>query len=183
MTIRVPACLVLLVVAAAWGQTHNEREQPRLSRSLNHGNWVGKRVLTKEFMDKVGIQGEQAAKLTGELEGIDVQSSKLDERINQAALEQAEIAKKVLSEPGANTDEIMKIIERIGQYRIEQAKLATQRLVVIRDNLTAEQRNKASEIIRGEGKRRLEERAARLEREERERNGAQTNRSAAAKDR
>lgn len=181
MTIRILTCLFFLAVDGAFGQPQNEREQPRVQRSLNHGNWVGKRVLTKEFMDKVGIQGEQAAKIKAELDVLDAKSGKLEEGINQAALEQAEMAKKVLSEPGANTDEIMKIIERIGQYRIEQAKLATQRLVVIRDNLTAAQREKASEILNGEGKKRLEERAARLEREERERNPAQQNRPATPK--
>lgn len=181
MTTRILTCLTLVAAAAAFGQPQNEREQTRPQRGLNHGNWIGKRVLTKEFMDKVGIQGEQAAKLKSELEGIDAKSAKLDEVINKAALEQAEIAKKVLSEPGANTDEIMKFIERIGQYRTEQAKLATQRLVVIRDNLTAEQRKKASELIGVEGKRRGEERAARLEREEKERNAGQPNRPNAPK--
>ncbi len=181
MTIRFLTCFACLTAAAAFGQPQAERDQPRLPRSLNHGNWVGKRVLTKDFMDKVGITGEQAAKLKAELEAIDAQSSKLDEGITKAAIEQAEIAKKVLAEPGAKTDEIMKIIERIGQYRIEQAKLATQRLVVIRDNLTAVQREKASALLSGEGKRRLEERAARLEREERERGGAQSNRPATPK--
>lgn len=46
---------------------------------------------------------------------LDAKASKLEEEINKAALEQAEIAKKVLSEPGASADEIMKIIERIGR--------------------------------------------------------------------
>ena len=182
MISRVFPCLVVLAAATAFGQPQqSEREQPRMSRSLNRGNWVGKHVLTKEFMDKVGIQGDQAAKLKAEFEVLDAKASKLEEEINKAALEQAEIAKKVLSEPGASADEIMKIIERIGQYRTEQAKLATLRLIVIRDNLTAAQREKASEIISVEGKKRLEERAARLEREERERSTSQTNRAAAKK--
>jgi len=181
MMIRFMTCLVFLSVGGAFGQPQNEREQPRVQRSLNHGNWVGKRVLTKEFMDKVGIQGAQAAKIKAEIDLLDVKSSKLEEAIGKAALEQAEMAKKVLSEPGANTDEIMKIIERIGQYRTEQAKLATQRLVVIRDNLTAAQREKASEILNVEGKKRLEERAARVEREERDHNAAQQNRPAVPK--
>lgn len=181
MTTRLLTCLALFAVTAAFGQPPNEHDQTHPQRSLNRGNWVGKRVLTKEFMDKVGIQGEQAAKLKAAFEGIDAKAVKLDELINKAAMEQAEIAKKVLAEPGANTDAIMKIIERIGQYRTEQAKLATQRLVVIRDNLTAEQREKASAILSGESKRRLEERAARLAREEKERAAAQPNRPNAPK--
>lgn len=181
MTTRMITGILLMTVAAVSGQPQNERELPRLSRSLNHGNWVGKRVLSKEFMEKVGIQGEQAAKLKADLEAIDVKALKLDEEINQAAVEQAEIAKKVLAEPGASADEIMKIIERIGQYRTDQAKLATQRLVVIRDSLTAEQRQKASEILNAESKKRLEERAARQTREERDRNGRPANRPAVPK--
>ena len=176
---RILSALLFLMVATAFGQTQNAHEQPRTSRNLNYGNWVGKRVLTKEFMEKVGIKDEQAAKIKAEFAAIDAQSNKLDEEINKAAQEQALIAKKVLSEPGAKTDEIMKIIERIGQYRTEQAKLATQRLVVIRDNLTKEQREKASEILTIEGKKRLEERAARLQREERP--ATQPNRPAAPK--
>ena len=50
------------------------------------------------------------------------------------------------------------IIERIGTYRTEQAKLATRRLVVIRDNLTAAQREKATAILDEEQKKRREER-------------------------
>ncbi len=171
ITTPMMTCMFFLAVSAASGQPQNEHEAPRLTRTLNHGNWVGKRVLTKEFLQKVGIEGEQAAKLKAELEDLDVKALKLDEVIKQAAFEQAEIAKKVLSEPGASVDEIMKIIERIGQYRTDQAKLATQRLVVIRDNLTAEQRQKASEILSEESKKRMEERAARFARDERERNG------------
>ena len=171
LTTPIMTGIVVLAVAVASGQPQNEREAPRHSRSLNHGNWVGKRVLTKEFLQQVGIGGEQAAKLKAELEALDVKALKIEAMIDKAASEQAEIAKKVLSEPGASVDEIMKIIENIGQYRTDQAKLATQRLVVIRDNLTAEQRQKASEILNEEGKKRMEERAARLIREERERAG------------
>jgi len=150
--------LCLLVAFAATGQ-QNDRETARRQRNtLNRGNWVAKRVMSKEFMEKVGIQGEQATKIKAALDSLDKQSSKIDEEIEQAATQQAEIAKKVLSEPGANVDEIMKIIERIGTCRTEQAKLATRRLVVIRDNLTAEQREKASAILNEEQKKGREER-------------------------
>lgn len=70
MISRVFPCLVVLAAATAFGQPQqSEREQPRMSRSLNRGNWVGKHVLTKEFMDKVGIQGDQAAKLESGVRG------------------------------------------------------------------------------------------------------------------
>ena len=182
MITRFLVCFMMLVAGLALGQQPNFRgDQTRMSRSLNYGNWVGKRVLTKEFMDQVGLQGEQAKKLKADLDALDVQFTKLDETINQAALEQAEIAKKVLSEPGASVDEVMKIIERIGKLRTDQAKLATQMLVVIRDSLTDVQRAKANELITAEGKKRMQERAVRREREEREHKNPPAERPAAPK--
>jgi flagellar hook-basal body complex protein FliE len=141
------------------------RERPRMSRSLNYGNWVGKQVMNPEFMEKVGIHSGQAQKLKEEMEKIDTRLKALDEEIHAAALQQADIAKKVLVEPGKSTEELMKLVERIGTMRTEQAKLSTQILVVIRDNLTEAQRKKAHELITAEGQRRLKERMERRERE------------------
>ena len=182
MIFRVISLLLTVAALSGFGQPPvNRGEAPRQSRSLNYGNWVGKRVLTKEFMEHVGIQDEQAKKLKQDLDALEAQSLKLDELINQAALEQAEIAKKVLSQPGASVDEVMKIIERIGKLRTDQAKLTTQTLVVIRDSLTAEQREKANALIAAEGQKRMKERAVRREREEREHNGKQPPRPDAPK--
>ena len=162
--------VLALVTATIFAQQPDaaaNRERPRMSRSLNYGNWVGKQIMNPEFMEKVGIQAEQAQKLKQEMDAIDARLKKLDEAINAAALQQAEIAKKVLAEPGTSAEAIMKLIERIGAMRTEQAKLSTQILVVIRDSLTEEQRKKAHELITAEGRRRLKERMARREREER----------------
>lgn len=160
--------LLTLTVSLAVGQQPPARgEIPRHSRALNYGNWVGRQVLTKEFIEQVGIKREQEEKLKREFAKLEAQSRTLDESINQAALEQAKVAKKVLAEPGANVDDVMKIIERIGKLRTEQAKITTQVLVVIRDNLTDEQRVKANEIIAAEGEKRMQDRAGRREREER----------------
>ena len=168
MNSRMIALVMICFALGAFGQEQNKRQEPlRQSRTLNYGNWVGKRVMMPDFMAQVGIQGEQAKKLKEALDAIDVQLKTLDETINQTALQQAEVAKKVLSEPGASVDEIMSIIERIGKLRTEQAKLSTQMLVVIRDSLTAEQREKANALIAAEGQKRMKERAARREREER----------------
>jgi hypothetical protein len=139
-------------------------ERPRISRSLNDGNWVGKQVMNPEFMEKVGIHSGQAQKFKEEMEKIDARLKTLDEEIYAAALQQANIAKKVLAEPGRSTEELMSLVERIGAMRTEQAKLSTQILVVIRDNLTEAQRAKAHELITAEGRRRLKERMERRER-------------------
>ncbi len=177
MLARVIVTIGCLAVLSASGQNpdngNKRKEAPRISRNLNYGNWVGKRVLTKDFMDQVGIGEEQAKKLKEELDNIDSRSSKLEEEINKAALEQATIAKEVLAQPGASIDGIMEKIEQIGKLRTEQAKLTTLVLVAIRDNLTEEQRKKANELIADEGKKRMKERMLRREREDREHKGGQ----------
>jgi hypothetical protein len=169
------ALIFALVSASLFAQQPDaaaNRERPRMmSRSLNYGNWVGKQVMNPEFMEKVGIHSEQAQKLKEEMDKIDTRLRTLDEEIHMAALQQADIAKKVLAEPGQSTEELMKLVERIGTMRTEQAKLSTQILVVIRDNLTEAQRAKANELITAEGRRRLKERMERREREGRQRPG------------
>ena len=175
--LRIAVVLSIAVVAAtAFGQRPgnpppNRGERPLVNRSLNYGNWVGRHITNKEFLDKVGIGEEQGKKIKDEMEKIDTRLKELDAEISQAAIQQAEIAKKVLSEPGASIDEVMKIIERIGQLRTDQAKLSTQILVVVRDNLTDEQRKKAQELIAAEGQKRFAERTARREREDPPRQG------------
>lgn len=177
MTFRTIVVFTVGLVCIACGQTKfNPKETQRVSRSLNYGNWVGRRVLSPQIMKQVGLSDEQAQTLREKLDVLEAQSRDLDKTINQAALQQAEIAKRVLIQPGASVDEIMDIIEKIGKLRTEQAKLSTQMLVVIRDNLTDEQRVKMNEVIVAEGKKRIKERAARREHEERNGNMPPPNR-------
>jgi len=164
-------CCVLMGFAVQ-GEPADRENMRHQRNSLTRENWISKRVMSKEFMEKIGIQGEQAKKLKADFDVLDAQSAKLNEEIKQAAARQGEIAKKVLSESGANIDELMKIIEQIGKCRTEQAKIATRRLVAIRDNLTPEQREKASALLNEEQKK---------EREVRERKNQAPNRLAAPK--
>ncbi len=153
-TILIGICLSATVLAE-----QTQRDATHRQRTISaRGNWMAKRVMSKDFMEKVGLSDDQARKLKEELEAIDKQSTAYDQEIKKAAAQQAEIAKKVLSEPGADVDGMMKLIEKIGAWRTEQAKLATRRLVVIRDNLTPEQREKAVSILTADQKKWREER-------------------------
>ncbi len=138
-------------------------------RSVNYGNWVGRRVLNKEFLEKAGVTEDQAARLKAATEEIEKRQKALDEEIKALSIEQAQIAKKILNEPGAEAEEIMAIIEKIGKLRTEQAKANTLILLKIRDTLTEEQRKKVSDTIAEEGRRRMNERQQRAPREERAR--------------
>ncbi len=136
-------------------------------RSINYGNWVGRKVMTKEFIDKVGINDEQAANLKAAMEKIEKKLKEVDNEISKLSIEQARLAKKILNEPGADATEIIEIIEKIGVLRTEQAKANTQILISIRDTLTEDQRKIANETIAEEGRRRMIERRMRRQRVER----------------
>lgn len=168
--------LLMATGLSAWGQ-QADHDQARKNRAamLGRGNWLSRRISSQEFMDKVGIQGEQAAKLKAELDALDKQSLAIEEDISKAAQDQADVAKKVLTEPGSNDEELMKQVERIGKLRTEQAKLATKRLIVFRDHLTPDQRQKVSALLTEEQKRWREEREAH------EKNGQNNPRPAAPK--
>ena len=88
------ACLA----SAAAAQQQNDREAAHRQRMMAtpRGNWMAKRVMSKEFMEKVGIGGDQAQKIKAELEAIDKQSATYDQEIGAAAAEQAKLATKRL---------------------------------------------------------------------------------------
>lgn len=111
------------------------------------GFWLERKVMNPEFMKRVGISAEQAKKLKEAWKKIEEQSQKLEEQIHQLARQQADLAKKVLSQPGSDTQELMDLVEKIGTLRIGQAKLAMNRVILIRDHLTPEQRTQLNTIL------------------------------------
>lgn len=157
---------ILGFMLTSWGQqpegNFNRERAPgaRAFRAQGFRNWLGNHINDQEFLKKAGIENEQAEVIKTESAKLDAKMKELDEKIEQAALQQAELSRKILAEPGAEIDEVIKIIETISQYRLEQSKLSFQNLVLIRDNLSEEQRKKAQDLIMEEGRRRFAERAA-----------------------
>jgi Spy/CpxP family protein refolding chaperone len=118
--------------------------------SSSHGNsglWLERKVTNPEYMQKIGISDEQAKKLKAFWKTNEDQNQKMEEEIHVLARQQAELAKQVLSQPGSDTKELMSLVEKIGMLRIEQAKQAMQRVILIRDHLTPEQRTKLNALL------------------------------------
>lgn len=116
----------------------------------SHGSnsfWIERKVTNPEYMQKIGVSEEQAKKLRVSWKQFEEQTQKVEEEIHLLARQQAELAKKILSQPGSDTKELMALVEKIGMLRIEQAKQAMQRVILIRDHLTAEQRTKLSALL------------------------------------
>jgi Spy/CpxP family protein refolding chaperone len=118
--------------------------------SSSHGNngfWLERKITNPEYMQKIGISDEQAKKLKVSWKQFEDQNQKLEDEIHILARQQAELAKKILSQPGSDTKELMALVEQIGMLRIEQAKQAMQRVILVRDHLTPEQRSKLNALF------------------------------------
>ena len=124
--------------------------------SSSHGNngfWLERKITNPEYMHKIGISDEQAKKLKISWKHFEEQNQKLEEEIHVLARQQAELAKKILSQPGSDIKDLMALVEKIGMLRIEQAKQAMQRVILVRDQLTHEQRTKLSALLEEDQKR------------------------------
>jgi len=113
-------------------------------------NWIEIRIMQADFMEKAGITQDQAEKLKAALKELDDAAQKINEEIRTLSNQQADLMLKVLSEAGANADELTQLTEKIGKLRTDQALLVNKRLFLIRDNLTAEQRKKVGELLQEE---------------------------------
>jgi len=114
------------------------------------GNWLEGRIMQADFMEKVGLTQENVDKLKAALKELDDAMQKINTEIRTLSTQQAELMQKVLVDADAKTDDLMALTEKIGGLRTEQAKLTTKRLLVIRDNLTAEQRKKIGEQLQAD---------------------------------
>ena len=114
------------------------------------GNWLEGRIMQADFMEKAGITQENVDKLKAALKELDDAAQKINEEIRTLSLQQAELMRKVLTDADAKPDDLMALTEKIGGLRTEQAKLLNKRLLVIRDNLTPEQRKKVGDLLQEE---------------------------------
>ncbi|MEI6646255.1 MAG: hypothetical protein WCP12_09465 [bacterium] len=119
----------------------------RNNSHANNGFWLERKVTNPDYMKKIGVSEEQAKNLRASWKKIAEQNQKFEEEIHLLANQQAELAKQVLSQSGSDTKNLMALVEKIGVLRIEQAKLAMQRVIVIRDHLTPDQRTKLNVLL------------------------------------
>jgi len=125
------------------------------------GNWLEGRIMQADFMEKAGITQENVDKLKAALKELDDAAQKINEEIRTLSLQQAELMRKVLTDADAKPDDLMALTEKLGGLRTEQAKLVTKRLIVIRDNLTPEQRKKVGDLLQEEQQQRMQQRQQR----------------------
>jgi len=117
------------------------------------GGGLERIIMQPAFLEQAGISQEQVDKLKAALKELDDAAAKINEEITTLSRQQADLMRKVLVETDAKPDELMALTEKIGGLRTEQAKLVNKRILVIRDNLTAEQRKKIGDALQDQQQR------------------------------
>ncbi len=146
----------MMVVNMGWAQQNEMGIRGKLpgskssARKEMHHLRFAKHILSERCVREARISPEQVKKLRKEFALIDSCMQELGIKIGEKARKQAEIAINVLTVPGSDPMEMIKLTEEIGCLRIEQAKLSVKVLIVIRDNLKAQQCARVVEIMREE---------------------------------
>ncbi len=110
---------------------------------------------TAKAINLTAVQREALQKGT---KALDDRMTVVSESLRVASLEQAALAAKVMADKQAVTNELMVLVQKIGGLRTEQATIQTEKLIVIRDTLSAEQIRAASAAAQ----KRMEEIRARM---------------------
>lgn len=152
-------CGSLLLVNTCWCQQAptNSLSRPRLPGGLG-SNFIERYVLSPDFRAEYHVTDDQASKIKMQLDELEKEVLRLEAEIAVYAQQQADVVRRLMDDPTAGEDELFSIIEKIGKDRMAQAKIAMKRLIVIRNNLTAEQRKHAMNKLVEEYERRQQER-------------------------
>ncbi len=156
------------------GRQERRPEGGALRGGMTAGGGLDQSMLLLRIMDDpetakaINLTAVQREALQKGTKALDDRMTVVSESLRVASLEQAALAAKVMADKQAATNELMTLVQKIGGLRTEQANIQTEKLIVIRDTLSAEQIRAASaaaqkkmEEIRARMKQRGGERGAR----------------------
>jgi len=152
-------CGSLLLVSTSWCQQTltNALNRPRLPGGFG-SNFIERYVLSPEFRAEHRVTDAQAKKIKTELDALEKEVIRLETEVAGLARQQADAVRRLMDAPAVSEKELFTLIEKICNDRMAQAKIAMKRLVVIRNNLTPEQRKHAMNKLVEEYERRQQER-------------------------
>ena len=119
------------------------------------GAWVPRMLADKASLEKIGVtDGAICTKLLAELKPLKEQGDVLEKKIREISREQAQLMRGLLKDKSSDPKAAMDKIDEVAKLRAEQGRLSVRALVVLRDNLSSEQLEKAREFILERGRER-----------------------------
>lgn len=119
------------------------------------GAWVPRMLATKGNLAKIGVTDEAlVAKLLGELKPLREQGDQLEQKVRENARAYAQLMRTLLMDKGSDPQAAMAKNDEVAKLRAEQGRLSVKALLVLRDNLSPEQLEKARAYILERGRER-----------------------------
>ena len=156
-----------LVTACAFAQ-ERPQERPRGERGerrahfdrmpppmMMHGSGalILRMLSSKMALERMGVTDEaQRQKIADAIKPLREQSDQLDAKIRELARAQSQSLCALLKDKGADPKAAMDKMDELEKLRAEQGRISVKAVLVLRDNLTPEQAEKAGEMISGRGR-------------------------------
>ena len=122
---------------------------------MMQGAWVPRMLSSKASLEKIGVADEAlSTKLLAELKPLKEQGDMLEKKLHEVSREQFRMMQGLLRDKGADSKAVMEKIDEVAKLRAEQGRLSVRALVVLRDNLSPEQLEKARAFIMERGRER-----------------------------
>ena len=119
------------------------------------GAWVPRMLADKASLEKIGVTDEAlSTKILAELKPLKEQGDVLEKKIREISREQAQLMRGLLNDKASDPKPAMDKIDEVAKLRAEQGRLSVRAIVVLRDNLSPEQLEKAREFILERGRER-----------------------------
>jgi len=119
-------------------------DRPDMGMRAGRPEWMLDRLLkSAEMVEELGLSKEQVERL--QTAAYELQKEMVEKRaaMEVAAMEQA----KLLKDESSTEEALLAAVEKTGHLRIEMAKLGMKRLLLIRNELSAEQREKLRHLV------------------------------------
>ena len=132
-----------------------DRMPPPMMMMHGSGAMMLRMLSSKPALERIGVTEEaQSQKIIDAIKPLRAEGDKLEMRIREIMREQAQAQRELLKDKAADPKVAMEEVGELEKLRAEQGRLAIKAILVLRDNLTPEQAEKAGELIAGRGMRR-----------------------------
>ena len=169
------------------GERNGERranfDRPMPPPMMMHGSsgMILRMLSSKMGLERIGVTDEaEGKKIVEALRPIREESDTLESKIRELIRAQAQSLRELLKDKAADPKAAKEKVGEIEKLRAEQGSLVIKAILVLRENLTAEQADKASELFSGRGMMRPGGMGAGGERHRSRRNGGEGRRGSSA---
>ncbi len=138
------------------GERRAQFDRPMPPPMMHGSGTMMLRLLSnKMFLERIGVTDEaQVGKITEAVKPLREECDKLEAKLRECARAQSQATRELIKDKSADPKAAMDKVDELEKLRAEQGRLAIKAILALRDNLTPEQAEKASEMFSGRGMRR-----------------------------